>query len=191
MIGLEFLDAMAGQQDKDSLMDKGWRGLDQRYRVPLRSYFRRRVLDPTDAEDLTQEVFVRLAKRPDQHNGETIDAYVFKIAANVLTDWNRYRTSRRAAAHRPIYDQSEFIATPQSLVEDRDPERVLAGKDALKDIEDGLAELSERTREIFLLSRMENIHHRVIANLYGISISAVEKHVIKAVAHLSAKAFRT
>jgi RNA polymerase sigma factor (sigma-70 family) len=182
---------MAGRQDKDSSMDDGWRGLDQRYRVPLRSYFRRRVLDPTDAEDLTQEVFVRLAKRPDQHNGETIDAYVFKIAANVLTDWNRYRTSRRATAHRPISDQSEFIATPQSLVEDRDPERVLAGKDALKDIEDGLAELSERTREIFLLSRMENVHHRVIANLYGISISAVEKHVIKAVAHLSAKALRT
>ena len=77
------------------------------------------------------------------------------------------------------------------LVEDRTPERVLVGKEALKDIEDGLAELSERTREIFLLSRMENVHHRDIAQLHGISISAVEKHVLKAVAHLSAKAFRS
>ncbi len=182
---------MTGQQNREIPTGEDWRGLDQRYRAPLCSYFRRRVLDQTEAEDLTQEVFVRLAKRPDQHNGETIDAYVFKIAANVLTDWNRYRTSRRANAHRPILEPSELIAAPPSLVEDRNPERVLAGKDALKDIEDGLAELSERTREIFLLSRMENVHHQVIANLHGISVSAVEKHVMKAVAHLSARVFRS
>jgi RNA polymerase sigma factor (sigma-70 family) len=182
---------VTGQQDRDMPTSEDWRGLDQRYRTPLRTYFQRRVMDRTEAEDLTQEVFIRLAKRPDQHNGETIDAYVFKIAANVLTDWSRYRTSRRATAHRPITDESELVATPQGLVEDRDPERVLAGKDALKGIEEGLAELGERTREIFLLSRMENVHHQVIANLHGISISAVEKHVIKAVAYLSARTLRS
>ncbi|MEI9885002.1 MAG: sigma-70 family RNA polymerase sigma factor [Rhizomicrobium sp.] len=182
---------MSGRQDSDKPKDGAWPGLDHRFRAPLTAYFQRRVYDRGEAEDLTQEVFVRLARRPDQNNGETIEAYVFKIAANVLNDWGRHRTSRRMSAHRTLSDVSESLALPPNLVEDRTPERVLAGKEALKDIEAGLAELSERTREIFLLSRMENVHHRDIANLHGISISAVEKHVLRAVAHLSARAFRT
>jgi len=178
------------QQDSDKTKDGTWPGLDRRFRSPLTAYFLRRVNDRSDAEDLTQEVFIRLARRPDQNGGETIEAYVFKIAASVLFDWGRYRTSRRMTAHRTLTDVSENIALPPNLVEDRTPERVLAGKEALKDIEAALGELSERTREIFLLSRMENVHHRDIANLHGISISAVEKHVIRAVAHLSARAFK-
>ncbi|MDE2184549.1 MAG: sigma-70 family RNA polymerase sigma factor [Alphaproteobacteria bacterium] len=182
---------MSERHDSDKTKNGTWPGLDRRFRAPLTAYFHRRVHDKAEAEDLTQEVFVRLTRRPDQHNGETIEAYVFKIAANVLNDWGRHRTSRRINAHRTLSDVAENFNLPPNLVEDRTPERVLAGKEALKDIEEALAELSERTREVFLLSRMENVHHRDIANLYGISVSAVEKHVLRAVAHLSARAFRT
>ncbi len=179
------------QHENDKPKEGAWPGLDHRFRAPLTAYFLRRVRDRGEAEDLTQEVFVRLTRRPDQHGGETIEAYVFKIAASVLHDWHRHRTSRRMNAHRTLSDVSDNLATPAILVEDRTPERVLAGKEALKDIEAALRELSERTREIFLLSRMENVHHRDIANLHGISISAVEKHVLRAVAHLSARAFKS
>jgi DNA-directed RNA polymerase specialized sigma24 family protein len=54
-----------------------------------------------------------------------------------------------------------------------------------------LAELSQRTRDIFLLSRIELVPNRDIAVRHGISISAVEKHVIKAIAHISRKSFET
>jgi len=166
-----------------------WGDLDARFRKPLVAYFLRRVHDRGEAEDLTQEVFFRLAKRPDQNNGETLEAYVFKIASNVLTDWGRTCASRRANAHHSLPDLSDNVAIPLTLTEDRTPERVLAGKEALREIENALAELSSRTREIFLLSRMERVHHRDIAQRYGISVSAVEKHVLKAIAHLSATAF--
>lgn len=185
------LGSMATLDDNDTRKEGAWPGLDRRFRSPLTAYFYRRVHDKADAEDLTQEVFVRLTRRPDQHNGETIEAYVFKIAASVLNDWGRHRTSRRTSAHRTLSDDRENVSLPQNLVEDRDPERVLAGKEALKDIEAALSELSERTREIFLLSRMESVHHRDIAQLYGISVSAVEKHVLRAVAYLAARAFRS
>jgi RNA polymerase sigma factor (sigma-70 family) len=166
-----------------------WKDLDRRFRAPLTAYFFRRVHDRGDAEDLTQEVFIRLAKRPDKNNGETLEAYVFKIASNVTADWGRSRASRRANAHRSLADISEDIAISNILIEDRTPERVLAGKEALKDIETALSELTKRTREIFLLSRMEHVHHREIARLHGISVSAVEKHVLRAVAYLSGRAF--
>jgi RNA polymerase sigma factor (sigma-70 family) len=183
--------SMSDARDSDRAKTEGWAVLDQRFRAPLAAFFRRRVFDRAEAEDLTQEVFVRLARYPDRHDGVTLETYVFKIASSVLQDWGRRRTRRRGSAHQSLGDYEESAAIPPVLVEDRTPERVLVGKEALKDIEDGLAELSERTREIFLLSRMENVHHRDIAQLHGISISAVEKHVLKAVAYLSAKAFRS
>jgi RNA polymerase sigma factor (sigma-70 family) len=171
--------------------DEAWLGIDESFRLPLTAYFQRRIRNRIEAEDLTQEVFLRLTRRPDQNNGENIEAYVFKIAACVLADWGRRQTSHKASAHSVLPDTAENFNYPAVLVEDRTPERVLLGKEALKKIEESLAELSQRTRDIFLLSRIELVPNRDIAVRHGISISAVEKHVIKAIAHISRKSFET
>ena len=47
-----------------------------------------------------------------------------------------------------------------------------------------LDELGERTRDIFMMYRLEKMKHRDIAALYGITVSAVEKHIAKAGVHL-------
>jgi RNA polymerase sigma-70 factor (ECF subfamily) len=165
-----------------------WKSFDQRFRRPLLAYFYRRISDRTVAEDLTQEVFARLVRRPDQNNGTTIEAYVFKVASSVLSDWGRRQVSHQSGGHRPLSDSIDSTHMPANLVEERTPERVLLAKSVLKDIERALEELSERTRDIFLLSRMEQVAHRDIAIRYGISVSAVEKHVLKAIARITAKA---
>ena len=167
------------------------RVLNDRFREPLTSFFQRRLRSRTDAEDLTQEVFIRLMRHPDRNDGKTIDAYVFKIAASVLNDWLRRLAARHAHSLCQIRQQEDVTAIPACLVEGRDPERVVIGKQSLKNIEDALGELGSRTRDIFLLSRLENVPHREIARDFGISVSAVEKHVIKAVAYLSSRAFRS
>lgn len=177
-------------QDPDKPREEAWAALDRKFRSALTVYFFRRLNDRAEAEDCTQEVFVRLTRRPDRHNGEAIDAYVFKIAASVLGDWGRYRTSRRLSAHTTLTGIAEAFGTPPALVEDRTPERVLMGKVTLREVEDALKELSPRAREIFLLARVENMSHKEIASVYGISVSAVEKHVQKAFAHFAAKVYR-
>lgn len=176
--------------DDNTQRSDNWSNLDRQFRLPLAAYFQRRLRDRAEAEDLTQEVFIRLARHPDQNHGQTLEAYVFTIAASVLTDWRRHQAARRSGEHRTLSDIKDGTLLPAILVEDRTPERVLAAKEVLKELEDALAELDQRTREIFLLSRMEHIHHRDIANLHGISVSAVEKHVFKAMAYLSAKALK-
>src|SRR3984893_2747394 len=60
--------------------------LDRSFRGPLVAYFLKRVKNRNEAEDLTQEVFVRLLNHPDKNNGQTIEGYVFTIAANLLRD---------------------------------------------------------------------------------------------------------
>jgi RNA polymerase sigma factor (sigma-70 family) len=162
-----------------------WKELNGRFRGPLFAYFMRRVRDRSEAEDLTQEVFVRLARQSQQP--DAVQAYVFVTAANLLKDRARLQISHRVQAHRSLSDIPDDANFASALVEDRDPERVLAGKDTLREFVSALGALSERTRDIFILSRIEHMHQRDIAKLFGISVSAVEKHMIKALNHLGAR----
>jgi len=184
---------MASQEEQQATSDS-WGTLDRRFRGPLRSFFVRRTKSLADAEDLTQEVFVRLIRNPDRHGGTSIEAYVFTIASSVLRDWKRSQLVRHGHAHVALLDASDapnISETPPALVEEKTPERVLIAKDALRGLEESLNQMSVRTRDIFLLSRVEHIPHREIANSFGISISAVEKHIIKAVEYLAARAFKS
>ena len=159
--------------------------LDRTFRAPLLSYFTKRVKDRNEAEDLTQEVFVRLLHHPDQNDGQSLARYVFTIATNLLRD----RAKSAAATHQKRVQSLDPLAEqdfPANLVEDRNPERVLVGKQTIQDVLDALTELGERTRDIFILARLENMQHRDIAAMYGISVSAVEKAMMKAMAHLGA-----
>jgi RNA polymerase sigma factor (sigma-70 family) len=161
--------------------------LDRSFRAPLLAYFSRRVRDRSDAQDLTQEVFVRLANHPDRNNGDSIQAYVFTIAANLLRDRARSASTGRGRQHQSLDLLSDSDAISPSLTEDRDPERVLVGKEMLQDVLEALAELGERTRDFFILSRLESMSHRDIAMLHGVSVSAVEKHIMRATVHLGAR----
>lgn len=164
--------------------------LDRCFRGPLVAYFMKRVNSRNEAEDLTQEVFIRLLNHPDKNNGQTIDGYVFTIAANLLRD----RAKSVATAHRARIQSLDLLdekdASSASLVEDRNPERVLVGKQTIQDVLDALSDLGERTRDVFILARLENVQHREIATIYGISVSAVEKMIMKGMAHLGARFLR-
>jgi RNA polymerase sigma-70 factor (ECF subfamily) len=165
-----------------------WTELDNRFRGALQAYFLRRVGDRCEAEDLTQEVFARLSRQSQQP--EAMQAYLFVTAANLLKDRARSRATRHANAHQSLETVLPKPDFPGNLVEDRDPERVLAGKDTLRELIAGLDALSERTRDIFILARVEHMSQNDIAKLFGISVSAVEKHIVKALNHLGARLAR-
>jgi RNA polymerase sigma-70 factor (ECF subfamily) len=161
--------------------------LDRAFRGPLLAYFSKRVKNRNEAEDLTQEVFIRLLNHPDKNNGHTLDGYVFTIAANLLRDRAK---SAAAARDRQVESLDRLVekdAIAANLVEARSPERVLVGRQTIENVLEALAELGERTRDIFILARLENMQHREIAAIYGISVSMVEKLMMKAMAHLGAR----
>lgn len=157
--------------------------LDARYRGPLMSFFLRRVRDRSEAEDLTQEVFVRMVASAEVERLANPDAFVFKVAANLLCD--RGRKAVRAWANAGPIDPDLIGALVREMVEDRAPERVLLGRERLSDVLRTLGELGDRTRDIFILFRLENMKQREIAALYGMGQSTVEKHVMRAVMHLT------
>lgn len=147
------------------------------------TYFLKRVQNRTEAEDLTQEVFVRLVKHGDAMAADTINGYVFTIAANLLRDRGRSYVGRQLGAHHSLDDPAAANAG-LTLIEELEPERVFIGRESLRAALDAIAELDERTRNIFVLFRIEKMRQRDIAALLGLSVPTVERHVMKAVTHL-------
>lgn len=149
------------------------------YRPALMAFFLRRVHNYAEAEDMTQEVFIRIAET-DRPTMRQADAYIFQVAANLLRD--------RARRDRVRSDYAAGMRVVEGAhIETLDPYRVAADREALALLRDGLAELPERSRQIFLLFRYEQIDQRTIAESFGISVSAVEKHIYRAMAKLIAK----
>ncbi|MDB5581652.1 MAG: polymerase subunit sigma-24 [Bradyrhizobium sp.] len=146
--------------------------IDRRLRSALMAFFTRRVRNRVEAEDLTQEVFIRLARSEGSHI-ESADAYVFQIAANLLRD--KARREKVRTDYREAKRLEDYID-----VDPLDPFRIAAGRQDLALLARSLAELPEKTRRIFTLYRIENIDKRVIAESFGLSIRMVEVHIQKA-----------
>ena len=168
--------------------------LDARFRGPLMVWFVRRNFSHNEAEDLTQEVFVRMIGHEERVPLQNADVYIFQVAANLLRDRARRSISRKSQDHVSLDAPTEIAAHGLSghsaLVEDRGPERVLLAQELLAQALRALNELGERTRHIYILHRLEKMRHKEIAALLGLSVSAVEKHVIRAVAHLAERCGR-
>lgn len=150
---------------------------DRRLRRALIAFFARRVQTLPEAEDLTQDVFFRIVRDP-KREAPMADAYVFRIAANLLRDKGRrerVRTSYREA--RAIED---FLG-----IDPLDPHRVAEGRENLDLVARTIAELPEKTRRIFTLYRIENIDKRTIADSFGLSVRMVEIHVQRALGALA------
>lgn len=160
-----------------------------RFRRPLMSFFLRRLHNREEAEDLTQEVFLRILRREDTVPVDNPEIYIFRIAANLMRDRARKAVTHRAADHASLDAPDAGFADTgilsPALVEDRGPERVLLSQESLTEVMRALDELGDRTRDIFMLFRLERMKHREIAALYGMTVSAVEKHIAKAGVHLS------
>ena len=144
----------------------------------LTRYFRRRVGNLAEIEDLVQDVFARIVARDSSEPVEHLGGYVLKTASSVFADWVRRRSSHAANLHvsfEPgLHGEGEV-----------DPERIVGGKEELQAATMVLLRLPERTRTVFILRRLEGHRFQDIAAHLGISVSAVEKHMVRAIHQLS------
>jgi RNA polymerase sigma factor (sigma-70 family) len=152
--------------------------LAQRYYAPLVSFFRKRTSNASEVQDLVQQVFLRLAQHKQLGEIQNPDGYIFQTAANALRD--HYRSAN--VRERFAAEQASLVNAVDS---DYSPERVLLGRESLELLAEALRRLPERTRDVFMLRCFEGLKHSEIARLQGISVRAVEKHMCRALAHLS------
>ena len=157
----------------------GLEALANAYGPALRRYFGKRAYQHADVEDLVQNVLVRLAVRGDSQSIEQPEAYLMRTATNVWRDYLRKKGTHAEAAHE------EYVEG--QLCEEHGPDTELEGAEAIRSIMVALHELPARTRQVFVLCRVEGLRQKAVARRLGVSVSAVEKHMIRAIAHLAAR----
>ncbi|WP_279330720.1 RNA polymerase sigma factor [Sphingomonas oleivorans] len=145
----------------------------------MRSFFAKRVCSH-DVEDMVQEVALRMQVRRARGAIENVEAYLFQVAQSVLTDRGRRDQVRHRSRHEPL----EEAHHPH---EEISPARVLEGREQLAIVIAALEELPDRTRQAFVLHRFQEMSYAGIARHMGVSVSAVEKHIMKAIKHLAAR----
>lgn len=152
--------------------------LHTRFGGALERYFLRRGCPADTAEDLVQNVFLRLAARQATTQIDNIDAYLMQTASSVWTDHGRWRRSRAEGAHIEYEDLLHGHG-------DFSPERIYEARQALDRVLASLKALSVRARQVFLLRRFEGMSQKEVAERLGISVSLVEKEMMKAIAHIT------
>jgi RNA polymerase sigma factor (sigma-70 family) len=139
----------------------------------MQDILRRRGQSREDAEDLIQEAFLRLLVYCQSKEVRKQEAFLMRAMQNLAVDWHRRK-------HRDLYVQDspeELLLADMRPTPDED----LANQQRLYEVAAVLDRLPPRTREVFIMHRLEGFGCAQIATTFGISLSAVEKHIARAV----------
>lgn len=161
-------------------MDKPASGLSAiflAHRDTLRRFLRARLGNADEADEALQDVWLKLEdKEPVTPIADPL-AYLFRMAENAARDRRRSAARQRGrevkwveGAHGPSGDRNPVPT----------PERNAINRDRLWRIREALMALPDRTQQVFQAFRIEGRAQKDIAAEFGISVSAVEKHLQRA-----------
>jgi RNA polymerase sigma factor (sigma-70 family) len=146
------------------------------HRAALLRYLIARRVAPDEAEDIMQDLVVKLAGHASGPVAEP-RAYLYRMAENLLLD--RIRSEGRRRGREQAWVAAQAGATLDA--DDRpSPEQALIARERLALVSAALAALPERSLFVFRRYRLDGTPQREIAAELGISLSAVEKHLQKA-----------
>lgn len=150
---------------------------ERRYWTDLLARVRRRTRSDRDAEDLLHSAWLRLFAYREEHEVREPVAFLVQAASRIGVDEHR-RTRRIGTA--PAEDYAATLKDDSPLQDE-----VLAARERLRRVVAGLEKLPPRTRQVFVMHKVQEMKLREIAAELGISQSAVEKHVARAVLFLT------
>lgn len=148
----------------------------EKYKQPIMNLVYRTIHDPTEAEDLAQNVFVQVFKSaPRYKNTAKFSTWLFTIARNLCLNEIRRRSRHPAESLDTPHPEQED--QPLHQFEDKKtfspPDSLLQGELARK-IEEAMADLPENQRSAILLCRQEDLSYEEIADILGCSVSATK-----------------
>lgn len=159
------MNALPPQRVSAETVEHLWRA----FADPLRGFLRSRTRSAADADDLLQEVFVRIQKRlPSLHDSSKIQGWVYRIARNVVVD--HYRARREL---QPI----DFEIEEDGLEGE-------AAVDLRPSLRRFIAELPPRYREPLVRHEFQGQSIQEVAKEMGLSVTATKSRVQRARAML-------
>ncbi|MFT6357401.1 MAG: RNA polymerase sigma-70 factor (ECF subfamily) [Saprospiraceae bacterium] len=157
--------------------EKGLQSIFDRYYKYLVVTAYKVVNDDHQARDIVQEVFFDFWKKRAQHNiNISLKSYLRRAVVNRSIDY--LRSKKRIGSNEEItdYNQPANTASIQDIMETNDLQAALQA---------GIDSLPTRCREVFSLSRFEDLSHKEIATKLDISVKTIENQMIQALKTLA------
>jgi RNA polymerase sigma-70 factor (ECF subfamily) len=179
----------SGQHGELPANDGGPSDLSRAYlarREDLIRYFAARLRSREAAEDLIQDLFVRVCSLEIGAPIDNPSAYLFRLAHNMMLD--RLRSRQRSGARDEAWrrtQSAEFAG--QDIVDAASPEQAAEASERLRRTLLAIQSLPPRTRRAFEMHRLEGLSQEQTAQALGVSRKTVEKQVSAALKHLLAK----
>ena len=155
-------------------------------RSRLRNFIRRRVPDPSDAEDIVQEVFYELVEAnrllmPIEH----VTGWLFRVARNRITDLFRKKKPVAFSDAAINGEDGELLRIEDLLPSpDAGPEALYFRNVLLEELEFALDELPDEQREVFVAHELEGRSFKELSAESGVSVNTLLSRKRYAVLHL-------
>jgi len=155
-------------------------------RSRLRAFIRRRVPDPSDVEDLLQDVFYELVEAnrllmPIEH----VTGWLFRVARNRITDLFRKNEPESFAGEGVEGEDGEMLQIEDLLPSpDAGPEALYVRQVLLEEVEFALSELPDEQRDVFIAHELEGRSFKELSAESGVNINTLLSRKRYAVLHL-------
>jgi RNA polymerase sigma-70 factor, ECF subfamily len=132
---------------------------------------------PAEAEEVVADVFVYLWKNRHQLTVEkNLKAYLY-IAV-------KHAALAVLKKQQPLYDDIDDILMETDFADYTTPEQSLVHKELQQHIDAAIDALPHRCKQVFMMSRFDDLTYREISDILAISENTVENHLVKALSHL-------
>ena len=146
------------------------------YSDALRCFIFVKTQDVDLAEDILQDSFIKLWDNCSRVDYNKVKSYLYKVATNLFLNLKKHEKVKQ-----------NYKEHNNSKITSESPEFIYLEQEFLEKLENAINDLSEKQKEVFLLSRIEKKKYREISELLGISIKAVEKRMHSALVKLRSK----
>lgn len=142
----------------------------------LKKFLKRFLSENHDIEDVVQETYLKAYRAEQEKDIDQPKAFLFSIAKNLALN----ELSKKS---RQMTDSIEECTAALNLVDVATIENQVEAEQSLGIYCEAIASLPERRRRVYLLRKVHGLPHKEIAHRLGISISSVEKHLLKGALH--------
>jgi RNA polymerase sigma-70 factor (ECF subfamily) len=152
--------------------------------------FLTRLVGPSEAEDLTQEVFVRVSRAfPDFRGDAKISTWIYRIATNVATDRLRSRSFQETRSVKAISHHEGSTEDADALPDKKSPslERQRMQEEMSSCVHSYINTLPENYRAVVTLSDIEGLTNQEIADVLGLTLDVVKIRLHRGRARLKEK----
>lgn len=159
-------------------------GLYEEKRSNLVRFFSARLGSRAEAEDIVQDLYIRLSGMEITGPIDNPSALLHRIGSNLMLD--RLRSQKRSGARDNDWrDVNTMVIAGHEVADEPAADDVVAGRERLQAVVAAIEDLPEKTQQAFRLHKLEGLSHAETARRMGITVSTVEKHISSALKTLT------